>query len=220
LQVQVGNSNHAVTATAAARLLDQSTFGPTPALIQHVEQVGMQAFLNEQFAATASTYPIPTSNQDISVVKQRFFTNALTGQDQPRQRVAWALAQIFVVSNQKIGDPTAFSAWMNMLQKDAFANDSTLLNDVTLSPTMGNYLDMANNDKPDPNSGSQPNELRLRDIAALFHRPGATESGWDAAGRHQRHAGSHLRTGHHHRLRTRIHGLDLSRAGGKDCTIL
>jgi uncharacterized protein (DUF1800 family) len=168
LQVQVGASNNGVTAAAAARLLEQSTFGPTPALVQHVQQVGLQSFLNEQYAATASTYQTPTSTQDISVVKQRFFTNVLTGQDQLRQRVAWSLAQIFVVSNQKIGDPTAFSSWMNMLQKDAFGNYSTLLNDVTLSPTMGNYLDMVNNDKPDPNSGSEPNENYAREILQLF----------------------------------------------------
>jgi uncharacterized protein (DUF1800 family) len=168
LQVQVGASNTAVTAAVAARFLEQSTFGPTPALIQHVQQVGLQPFLNEQFSATASTYPTPPANSDISVVKQRFFTNALTGQDQLRQRVTWALAQIFVVSNQKIGDPSAFTLWMNMLQKDAFGNFSTLLNDVTLSPSMGHYLDMVRNDKPDPNSGTQPNENYAREILQLF----------------------------------------------------
>jgi uncharacterized protein (DUF1800 family) len=168
LQVQVGSGNSGVTPTAAARLLEQSTFGPTPATIQHAQTVGMQAFLNEQYAATASTYPAPGATDDISVVKHRFFTNALTGQDQLRQRVAWALAQIFVVSNQKIGDPSAFTSWMNMLQKDAFGNFSTLLNDVTLSPTMGRYLDMVRNDKPDPNSGAQPNENYAREILQLF----------------------------------------------------
>ncbi len=168
LQVQVGNTNSGVTAAAAARLLEQSTFGPTPALIQHVQKVGLQGFLDEQFSAPASSYPTPTSTEDIGVVQQRLFTNALTGQDQLRQRTAWALAQIFVVSNQKIGDPTAFSSWMNMLQKDSFGNFSTLLNDVTLSPTMGNYLDMVNNDKPDPNSGTEPNENYAREILQLF----------------------------------------------------
>ncbi len=168
LQVQVGASNTGVTAAAAARFLEQTTFGPTPALIQHVQQVGLQAFLNEQYAAAASTYPTPAANTDISVVKQRFFTNALSGQDQLRQRTAWALAQIFVVSNQKIGDPSAFTSWMNMLQKDAFGNFSTLLNDVTLSPTMGRYLDMVGNDKPDPNSGREPNENYAREILQLF----------------------------------------------------
>src|SRR4029077_10242890 len=53
LQVQVGASSNGVTASAAARLLEQSTFGPTPALISHVQQVGLQAFLTEQFNATA-----------------------------------------------------------------------------------------------------------------------------------------------------------------------
>jgi uncharacterized protein (DUF1800 family)/plastocyanin len=168
LQVQVGSGNSGVTPAAAARLLEQSTFGPTPATLQHVQTVGMQAFLNEQYAATASTYPAPGANDDITVVKQRFFTNALTGQDQLRQRVAWSLAQTFVVSNQKIGDPSAFTSWMNMLQKDAFGNFSTLLNDVTLSPTMGHYLDMVRNDKPDPNSGAQPNENYAREILQLF----------------------------------------------------
>jgi hypothetical protein len=85
-----------------------------------------------------------------------------------RQRIAWALAEIFVVSNQKIGDASAFTSWMNMLQKDAFGNFATLLNDVTLSPTMGNYLDMVNNDKPDPTSGREPNENYAREILQLF----------------------------------------------------
>jgi uncharacterized protein (DUF1800 family) len=168
LQVQVGTTSNGVTAGAAARLLEQSTFGPTPSLIQHVQQVGMQAFLNEQYSAAASTYPTPGAQDDISIVKQRFFTNALSGQDQLRQRVAWTLAQIFVVSNQKIGDPSAFTSWMNMLQKDAFGNFATLLNDVTVSPTMGHYLDMVNNDKPDPNSGREPNENYAREILQLF----------------------------------------------------
>ena len=168
LQVQVGSPNTGVTAAAAARFLEQSTFGPTTTSIPHVQQVGLQAFLNEQYSAPTSTYPAPGVNDNMDVVKQRFFTNALTGQDQLRQRVAWALAQIFVVSNQKIGDPSAFTSWMNMLQKDAFGNFSTLLNDVTLSPTMGHYLDMVRNDKPDPTSGREPNENYAREILQLF----------------------------------------------------
>jgi uncharacterized protein (DUF1800 family) len=168
VQVTVGSSNTTVTAAAAARFLEQSTFGPTPQLIQHVQTVGFQAFLNEQFAALASTYTTPTSKQDIHTVQAQFFTNGLNGQDQLRQRVAFALSQIMVISNQKIGDPTAFSLWMNMMQKDSFGNYSTLLNDVTVSPAMGNYLDMANNDKPDPNTGQSPNENYAREVLQLF----------------------------------------------------
>ena len=61
----------------------------------------MQAFLNEQFAAPISTYPAPASTDDMTVVQKRFFTNALTGQDQLRQRVAFALSQIMVASADK-----------------------------------------------------------------------------------------------------------------------
>ena len=55
-----------------------------------------------------------------------------------------------------------------MFQKDAFGNFSTLLTDVTLSPVMGNYLDMVNNDKPDPNTGVTPNENYAREVMQLF----------------------------------------------------
>jgi uncharacterized protein (DUF1800 family) len=164
--LQVGASANTVSAAAAARLLEQSTFGVNPQSLSHVQAVGMQGFLNEQFSAPASTFPAPGANDDMSVVQKRFFTNALTGQDQLRQRVAWGLSQIFVVSAEKINNPSAFVLWQNMMQNDAFGNFSTLLTDVTLSPVMGNYLDMVNNDKP--GNGVDPNENFAREILQLF----------------------------------------------------
>jgi uncharacterized protein (DUF1800 family) len=168
IQVTVGSSTSAVTPSAAARLLEQSTFGPTPALIEHVQAVGMQGFLNEQFTTAASTYPTPGPNDSIEVVQSKFFTNALYGQDQLRQRVAFALSEMMVISNQQIGNTSAFTSYMNMLQKDSFGNFATLLNDVTLSPAMGNYLNMVNNAKTDPNSGDEPNENYAREVLQLF----------------------------------------------------
>jgi uncharacterized protein (DUF1800 family) len=117
----------------------------------------------------------------MSVVQKRFFANALTAQDQLRQRVAWGLSQIFVASAEKINNPSAFVLWQNMFQTDAFGNFSTLLTDVTLSPVMGNYLDMVNNDKP--GNGVDPNEnfareiltVRTRSLASLMYsRDGPT----------------------------------------------
>jgi uncharacterized protein (DUF1800 family) len=166
--LQVGSQANALSAMAAARLLEQSTWGVNPLRLSHVQAVGMQAFLNEQFATTPSTYPAPASDDDMSVVQKRFFTNALTGQDQLRQRVAWGLSQIMVASAVKIDNPSAFVLWQNMFQNDAFGNFSTLLTDVTLSPVMGNYLDMVNNDKPDPTRGINPNENFAREILQLF----------------------------------------------------
>ena len=166
--LQVGSSSGQVTPAAAARFLEQATWGPTPALVQHVQQVGFPAFLTEQFGATMSTYSQPGPQDDMSEVQRRFFINGMVGSDQVRQRVAFALSQIMVISAVKVNDPNAFTLWQNMMQKDAFGNFSTLLTDVTLSPGMGNYLDMANNDKPDPNSGTTPNENYAREVMQLF----------------------------------------------------
>jgi len=166
--LQVGTPASALGATAAARLLEQSTWGVNPQSLSHVQAVGMQTFLNEQFARTPSTYPAPGTNDDMSFVQKRFFVNALTGQDQLRQRVAWGLSQIMVSSAVKVNNPSAFVLWQNMFQNDAFGNFSTLLTDVTLSPVMGNYLDMVNNDKPDPNTGQTPNENYAREVMQLF----------------------------------------------------
>jgi uncharacterized protein (DUF1800 family) len=164
--LQVGTSSNTLNAAAAARLLEQSSFGVNPVSLSHVQAVGMQAFLNEQFAAPVSTFPAPGTNDDMSVVQKRFFTNALTGQDQLRQRVAWGLSQIMVTSAAKINRPDAMVLWQDMFQNDAFGNFSTLLTDVTLSPVMGNYLDMVNNDKP--GNGVDPNENFAREILQLF----------------------------------------------------
>ena len=67
-----------------------------------------------------------------------------------------------------MNNPSAFVLWQNMFQNDAFGNFSTLLNDVTLSPVMGNYLDMVNNDKP--NNGVDPNENYAREVVAAVLR--------------------------------------------------
>jgi uncharacterized protein (DUF1800 family) len=164
--LEVGTPANALSASAAARLLEQSTWGVNPQSLSHVQAGGMQAFLNEQFAAPVSTYPAPATTDDMTFVQKRFFTNALTGQDQLRQRVAWGLSQIMVASAVKINNPSAFVLWQNMFQNDAFGNFSTLLTDVTLSPVMGNYLDMVNNDKP--GNGVDPNENYAREVMQLF----------------------------------------------------
>ena len=154
-----------VPPATAARFLEQSTWGPTQGTILHVQQVGFQGFLNEQFAAPISKYTAPGASDDIRFAQKQFFVHAAQGPDQLRQRVAFALAQIMVISAGKIGDPSAHTLRMNMMQNDAFGNFSTLLKDVTLSPAMGNYLDMANNDGC---TGCAPNENYAREVLQLF----------------------------------------------------
>jgi uncharacterized protein (DUF1800 family) len=154
---------------SASRLLRQSTWGPTPALVDHVIQVGASAFLDEQFAAPPSDYP-DTLKTDGSLepLQERFFQNALTGPDQLRQRVAFALSQIFVVSGVKVSDPRAMVPYQKMLLNGAFGNYYDVLRNVTLSAAMDEFLDMVNNKKADQIKGLSPNENYAREVLQLF----------------------------------------------------
>jgi uncharacterized protein (DUF1800 family) len=166
---QANSQGDGVSATVAARFLEQSSWGPTAATIAQVQQAGLQTYLQQQFSAPISTYTTPGPGNNLTFVQNQFFVNAMQGQDQLRQRVSFALSEIMVVSGTKTKyddiDPTEFSLWMNMLQNDAFGNFYTLLNDVTLSPAMGFYLDMANN------NGCKlcaANENYAREVMQLF----------------------------------------------------
>ena len=77
-------------------------------------------------------------------------------------------AQIFVVSARKNNRAYAMARYQQMLLDDAFGNYRQLLADVTLSPMMGQYLDMANNEKLDPKRGVAPNENYAREVLQLF----------------------------------------------------
>ena len=163
------------------RFLEQSTWGPTPALIDHVRTVGFDRFLDEQFNAAASSYPtmplFPTTRDDATCpsgstcvrdnytlyqVQNRFFVNALYGEDQLRQRVAFALHQIIVVSGVDITQPSWMTPYLQILDRNAFGSYRQLLQEISLNPAMGNYLDIANNTK------TIPNENYAREILQLF----------------------------------------------------
>ena len=143
-----------VTVAAAARLLDQATFGPTLNDIQHVQSIGLDAYLNEQFATAATVLPdVPTPLPTYCGVtpkpcaQSEVWAAFMSGPDQLRQRVAFALSEIFVVSTNSING-LGVTPYHNLLSKDAFANFSTVMKDVTLSPAMGSYLNMLNSAKP------------------------------------------------------------------------
>jgi uncharacterized protein (DUF1800 family) len=165
-------SNAAVTlqaqvppAVSTGRFLKQTTFGPTPQLMTHVQQIGFSAFLDEQFAAPESTYPNPLTATRAQMV-DRFWINAFKGNDQLRQRVVYALSQIWVVSLNKNNEPEQVIPWLNILSRNAFGNYRTLMREVTLDASMGHYLDLVNSNKP--NGGSGANENYARELMQLF----------------------------------------------------
>jgi uncharacterized protein (DUF1800 family) len=174
-----------ITREDAVRFLEETTFGPTEADIANVIAIGYDAYLEQQFAQTPALYSgaaevpsnqgtgCPNGNVDNCVTfnytpflpEQQLFKNGVGASDQLRRRVSYALAQIFVTSGASVKPAYAIQNYQNILHQDAFANYRTLLNDVTLSPTMGDYLDMVNNTTV---NGVAPNENYAREVLQLF----------------------------------------------------
>ena len=184
-----------VTPQSAARLLQQATFGPTSQEIEYVTQHGYRAWLDAQMAlrptkhrsalvADFSThnvggqgtmenglYPFPGG-----VHRQAaWWKIAVNGQDQLRQRVAFALSEIFVVSDQDANLNTwqePLAEYYDLLARNAFGNYRQLLEEVTLSPVMGVYLSSLRNGRGavDPNgvAVSAPDENYAREVMQLF----------------------------------------------------
>jgi uncharacterized protein (DUF1800 family) len=160
------------------RLLEQSSFGPTNALIDHVQTIGPSAWIDEQLAAATSSYPtlplqpstIPPTcdttcvrdNYTMYPLQRQFFTNALYGPDQLRQRVAFALHSLLVISGRDISQPSWVAPYLQIIDRNAFGNYRQLLYEMTLNPGMGRYLDMVTSTK------NNPNENYAREILQLF----------------------------------------------------
>lgn len=158
-----------ISYSAAARFLDQAAWGPDAATIAHVQSVGFKQYLTEQMVAPVSPLPDPTlTPYYLNGVQANFFTNAVHGKDQLRQRMAFALLNIFVTSAVNENTAIQLIPYLQIMQRDAFANYRQLLEDVTLSPTMGEYLSMVNNDIANTTTGTLPNENYAREIMQLF----------------------------------------------------
>jgi uncharacterized protein (DUF1800 family) len=178
----------------AVRLLRQAAFGPTESEAARAASMGAAAWIDEQLAMPGTQYPdyawtptvraancvdnrtppvTPTSfcardNYSLFPLQLQFFSNAVAQPDQLRGRVAFALSQIFVTSGVSNARNYAMREYQQLLADHAFGNFHDLLLAVTLSPNMGDYLDMANNNKANLAAGTQPNENYGREILQLF----------------------------------------------------
>jgi uncharacterized protein (DUF1800 family) len=102
-------------------------------------------------------------NYTMYPVQRNFFSTALYGNDQLRQRVAFALHQILVVSaNSEVNRPSWLTPYLQALDRNAFGNYRTLLNEITLTPAMGEFLDMRLSTR------TSPNENFAREVLQLF----------------------------------------------------
>ncbi len=167
-------SSTQMSSSAAARFLDQATWGPTPASIASLQQLGIANWLKAQFALNTSNIPDQpilvsgANNYNIHPVLSAFFQNTLSGQDQLRQRVAFALSQIWVVSTGVVPFAYAYPPYWRIFRDNAFGNYRDLINAMTLSPAMGRYLNVANNNKGNPAKNTSANENYARELMQLF----------------------------------------------------
>jgi len=179
----------------ASRFLNQATFGATDADIHHLSLIGYQSWLDEQFgtpqtlmtpgveqALIVNTQPacatgdlkcnaalFMQNNQGRQYVENAFWQQSLSAPDQLRQRVAYSLHEMLVISMASTGVenmPRGAAHYYDTLAADAFGNFRQLLEDVTLNPMMGVWLAMQGNDKG--NASTDPDENYAREVMQLF----------------------------------------------------
>ena len=168
------------SANAASRFLIQTTFGPSPSDVANVQAIGYTNWIDSQFALPATHHlPLlyakkqPDPSQPFypgSTVFNTWWQQSITAPDQLRQRVAFALSEIMVVSDQGTlqDNGIVLSSYYDMLLDNAFGNYRDLLEAVTLHPAMGLYLNMQGNDKGNIITGAHANENYAREIKQLF----------------------------------------------------
>ena len=188
-----GASGASISRASAARFLTQATFGPIPEDIDRVQQLGFSAWIDEQKTKPAtlqSTYirsiyadyfgPRSDSSYNASDTDEFIFGNnastafaraAIQGEDQLRQRIAFALSQILVTSrrdanleNQGLG----MADYYDIFVRHAFGNYLDILNEVAFHPCMGRYLSHVGNQKAKPEINQYPDENFAREVMQLF----------------------------------------------------
>lgn len=167
------------TPEQASRILTQATFGPTAEEISRLSTMGTSAWFNDQFAKPQTLHYSYMNQVQASLAAgqtlsenqflESFWQQAVNGDDQLRQRVAYALSQIFVISFQNdtlAGMPRGVAHYYDILGAYAFGNFRELLEAVTLHPAMGVYLSSLRNQKT---VGARvPDENYAREIMQLF----------------------------------------------------
>jgi uncharacterized protein (DUF1800 family) len=170
----------------AARFLNQATFGPTGAALDELDTKPYATWITEQMALPVTddyvaavqalydkgvTYRPDGAYYDTSVITRTFWRLSASAPDPLRRRVAFALHHIFMVSQADANlwaHTRAYAAYLDLLNRHAFGNFRTLLEEIALSPAMGIYLSHMRNRKEDPVTGRLPDENFAREIMQLF----------------------------------------------------
>lgn len=180
---------------AAARFLQQAALGYNLQMIDDLQQIGFSTWLQEQrtkapsllqpymdylsgrlekdaktgrrdveyHATVANTRNVGNKNQSTAWLRAVFRND-----DYLRQKIAWILSQILVVSNTSNARSTATTNYYDLLVSNAFSNYEELLLKVTMHPMMGHYLSYLGNRQADPSNNIYPDENYAREVMQLF----------------------------------------------------
>ena len=169
---------------STSRFLSQATFGATQSDLSTLVGTSVSDWLLQQFSEEPSDYLAALDGYQAQLpflirnpwnrlaTTFAFWQHSITGDDQLRQRMVYALSQILVISNAG-GDaltdyPEAVAYHQSLLTEFGFGNYRGLLEAMTYSPGMGSYLTYMGNQKEDPDTGRQPDENYAREILQLF----------------------------------------------------
>lgn len=182
------------------RFMEQAAFGPNAALYLRLRQIGLRRWIEEQFNVIYPTIPYPNfplkpfyganscgdygTGPEADLCHRNHYWNyqnqkwlvqeALYGEDQLRRRISWALHQIWVVSHLKIGQQRGMQEYIEILDRNAFGNYRDLMEEMTLSPAMGTYLDMATSTRHNPNENYPRELLQLFSVGLYMLNPDGT----------------------------------------------
>ncbi len=166
------------------RFMQQAAFGPNDAFDLRLRQIGIRRWIDKQFSEPYPTIPYPNfplkpfdganscgeygTSPEVNLCHRDHYwaynnqkwmiKEALYGNDQLRRRVSWALHQIWVVSHANISQQRGTQEYIEILDNNAFGNYRDLMAQMTLSPAMGEYLDMVRSTRQNPNE-NYPREL-------------------------------------------------------------
>lgn len=162
----------------AFRFLTQTSFGPTADDVARVKAIGYDNWIDEQFGmqlqrthlqtVTATAIARGATSPNPLDVNYSWWTHALKDPAQLRQRVAFALSEIFVISTSSVDRGQMAASYLDMLTDKADGNYRDLLEAVALHPAMGQYLSHLANRKEDPTTGRVPDENFAREVMQLF----------------------------------------------------
>ena len=166
------------TRAKASRFLSVASFGGNSDDLDALVGTRAERWLDTQFAKPHRSYLDRTQAQiaayggDLRFAGSHrvvFWDDVIAGDDPLRNRMTFALSQIVVASEMTlVNDPRRMAFYMDAIGQNAFGNYRDLLDDVTYTPAMAQYLTYLGNMRGNPETGRMPDENYAREILQLF----------------------------------------------------